>query len=234
MKDNTQRAKTAMIMLWIMLGLECIMLLSSYLQYDLLHQLNEGTYFTEDEMTANDLREMVVGILYLIAYIITAVVYIQWFRRAYFNLHTKVKGLSHDEGWAAGAWFVPFLNLFRPYQIMKELYRESSKLLEAHGNDFRNSLNLNFVNLWWGMWVITNFISSGTTRRALRAETIDDFIQSTSIEMFASGVSIPMTLLAIKVVYDYSNIEPMLYQLPTDGGSNFTYYEKDDLLDTPL
>lgn len=42
-----------------------------------------------------------------------------------------IRNLSHDESWAAGSWFVPILNLFRPVSIMKEMYVRPKEFLTA-------------------------------------------------------------------------------------------------------
>lgn len=129
LKPNGQRAKNAITLLWIVLIVDVISLISGYFQYDLIQTVADGGYISDEAATANDLREQIIGVTYMIVLLVSAVTFIQWFRRAYFNLHQRVVNLSHSEGWAAGAWFVPILNLFRPYQIMKELFVETKKLL---------------------------------------------------------------------------------------------------------
>ncbi len=68
-----------------------------------------------------------------------------WFRRAYFNLHQKVSYLSHSEGWAAGSWFVPIVNLYRPYQIMKEIYVETKELFTKRGLSEKVGYSTNYL-----------------------------------------------------------------------------------------
>ena len=81
------------------------------MQYDLLQTVANGGFISDEAVEANDTRESFLGIIYLIAYIISGITFIMWFRRAYFNLHQKVSWLNHSEGWAAGCWFVPIVNL---------------------------------------------------------------------------------------------------------------------------
>ena len=141
LKPNGQRAKNAITLIWIVLALEIISLISGYFQYDLLQTVANGGEISTETATANETREQMIGIIYLIAYIISAITFIQWFRRAYFNLHLKVNHLSHTEGWAAGSWFVPIISLYRPYQIMKEIYQETKELLIEKGIDFKQSFS---------------------------------------------------------------------------------------------
>ncbi|AYN04196.1 DUF4328 domain-containing protein [Flavobacterium sp. 140616W15] len=125
LRPNEQRAKNAMLLIWIVLSINIVSLISNFLQYNLLHTVANGGFITPDEANANDSTQQIILIIYLIFFIISGVTFIQWFRRAYYNLHLKVDNLSHSEGWAAGCWFVPIISLYRPLQIMKELYNDS-------------------------------------------------------------------------------------------------------------
>ncbi|MEC8831353.1 MAG: DUF4328 domain-containing protein, partial [Bacteroidota bacterium] len=128
-RPNKKRAQSAEYLIWILLGLGLISLYSSYLQYDLLLKIQEGFYVSDHEITSNDLREGIIGVVITILYVVSVITFIRWFRRAYYNLSSRTD-IRYDEGWAAGSWFVPILNLFRPYQIMKEIDDESSNLIE--------------------------------------------------------------------------------------------------------
>ena len=58
--------------------------------------------------------------------IITGIIYLMWLHRAYQNLPALgVTKLDATPGWAVGYYFIPILNLFRPYQTMVEILRES-------------------------------------------------------------------------------------------------------------
>ncbi|MDR0666202.1 MAG: DUF4328 domain-containing protein [Campylobacteraceae bacterium] len=133
LKPNEQRAKKAIILIWIVLILEIVSFISSYMQYDLLQTFANGGYISPEAADANDNREQIIGIFCLIAYIISAVTFIMWFRRAYYNLHQEADSLLYAEGWAAGSWFIPIINLYRPYKIMKELYVKTKELLQKRG-----------------------------------------------------------------------------------------------------
>ncbi|MBN2680940.1 MAG: DUF4328 domain-containing protein [Bacteroidales bacterium] len=115
LRPNLQRAKNAKIFVYISMAMGIGMLISMYLQSELLAKAARGEFVTVEDVNSNDQRHVLVSSLYIIVYIISAITFIQWFRRAYFNLHLKTKNLSSSEGWAAGCWFVPVLNLFKPY-----------------------------------------------------------------------------------------------------------------------
>ena len=195
LKPNGQRAKNAITLIWIVLALEIVSLISGYFQYDLLQTAANGGEISTETANANDTREQIIGIVYLIAFVISAVTFIQWFRRAYFNLHLRVNHLSQTEGWAAGSWFVPIVSLYRPYQIMKELYQETKALLTKNGLNNEN-ISTSSLGWWWTLWVISSFLGQFVFRYSMKAESIDELTISTVASMIENVVGIPLAPLA--------------------------------------
>ena len=216
LRPNEQRAKLAVTLIWIMLALEIISLISGTLQFILLEKIQFGENVSVSAGEANDLREQVIGIIYLIAYIISAITFIRWFRRAYYNLHKKVDYLSNTEGWAAGAWFVPIISLFRPYQIMKEMYVRTKDLLIENGIEIRENLSTNILGIWWTLWIISNILGQISFRFSQNAETIEAMIIGTLIDLVVNLIGIPLALVTIKVIKNYSQIEHKLQETNND------------------
>jgi len=149
--------------------------------------------------------------IYFIAYLISGVTFILWFRRAYFNLHQKVNYLQFSEGWAAGSWFVPIVNLYRPYRIMKEIYIETKELFTKNGLSEKVDYSTNSLGWWWTLWIISAFIGQFIFRFALKsADTIDNLITTTVANIFLGILGIPLALITIKVIKDYSKVELLL------------------------
>jgi hypothetical protein len=212
LKPNGQRAKNAIILIWIILVLDVLSLISGYFQYDLLSTVANGGFISPVQATLNDLREQIIAILYLLASIVSAIMFIQWFRRAYFNLHLHVDYLLHPEGWAAGSWFVPIVSFYRPYQIMKELYEESIELLEKRGIHIPN-ISMNYISVWWAFWILSSIFGQIILRITLKSNTVDDYIFTTICSMIQNIVNIPLALLAIQVIKNYAKLEPHLFEL---------------------
>src|SRR5690554_7483141 len=99
LRPNEQRAKNAIILIWIVLALEIVNLISSYMQYDLLQTIANGGLVSDGAAEANDTREQICGIIYFVTYLISGIMFIMRFRRAYFNLHQKVTYLAHSDAW---------------------------------------------------------------------------------------------------------------------------------------
>ena len=228
LRPNQERAKSAIILIYIVMGIELIDCISDYFQLRLLQRFQSGITVSVSEATANDLRVTILSLIYMVAYITSAVFFIRWFRRAYFNLHQVARVLSYGEGWAAGAWFVPIVNLFRPYQIMKELYEETEILVSKRAGTERINLTTTFVGIWWTLWIVNNLLGQFIFRSSREANDIGEMVFNTQMNMFVNVISIPLALITVKVISDYSKVEPLL-DAPEE--EKLTLSESEDILD---
>ena len=65
---------------------------------------------------------MCMGVVYLIAYITAVVLYCIWIHRANRNARALgTQGMRFTPGWCVGWWFIPFMNLYKPYQAVSEI-----------------------------------------------------------------------------------------------------------------
>jgi len=210
LKPNEQRSKTVLALIWTVLILEVFSLVSSGLQYNLLRIASAGGEISYEAANVNDLREQVIAIIYFIAYVVSGITFIMWFRRAYFNLHQKVNHLSFKEERAAGCWFIPFANLYQPYQIMKELYTETKKYLLNEDNLIRFELTTNLLGFWWTLWIANGIIGQIIFRISKNADTLPELITTTTLSIISSVIGIGLAFVTIRVIKDYSKVEVLL------------------------
>lgn len=103
----------------------------------------------------------IVAIIRAINFILLAVFFIMWQRRAYHNLHKAgSRNLRYSEGWAAGAWWIPLGNLVMPYQIIRDIWNVTQNVFRRQGEDFEREQD-NITGWWWAM-----FLASGFTTQA--------------------------------------------------------------------
>lgn len=232
LKPNDQRAKVAVILIWIVMSISIITIISCYFQNVLLKKALRGESISSVVANSNDMRQSIIVISFLVFYIISAFTFIMWFRRAYFNLHLKVKNLAHSEGWAAGSWFVPLMNLGRPFNIMKELFYESTRVLERAGVSEKKEVNFNLISLWWGLWIFEGISDRALARYSKDHQQISELIFATNWEIVNSLVMIPLAIVTIKVIKNYSIIEEKLRLLPLDSANQKIILGDNDLLDS--
>jgi len=199
------------------------------MQYLLLVRISNGD-FTMPEVTANSLRQAVIGIAMFLFYIGVTVVFIQWFRRAYYNLHTISKDLSFSEGWAAGAWFVPFMNLGRPFVIMKEMMFVAESLLIKANYVTEKDARRRSVGIWWTLWIVFSIATNINNQIQSKSENLNVIINSSLASIVLTLMIIPLTFVTVRMIKFYTELEEHLPKLQT-GDRPFNL-DDSDLLDT--
>lgn len=169
-----RRAGWAKWVLVAAIALDVIAVGSDLAQVRLLGKLDAGDLVSDQALEANDVRQAAIGIAQTVVFIVAAVFFLRWFRRAYDNLlGLGAKELRFGPGWAIGAWFVPILNLFRPKQIANDIWRASDPAAPAEqGTDWKERPLPGLYGLWWGLFVVSGFAYFGASRLNAAADTV--------------------------------------------------------------
>lgn len=231
LRPNAQRARTAQILIFIVLVLTLVMMGGNISTFFLVDEILEGNY-DEERIAMNDRFTQVSAILWMVAYITSGITFILWFRRAYYNLNEVVK-TDYTDGWAAGAWFVPIMNLYRPFQIMKELFAKGIKALPSElAASF--SKNSGVLGVWWTLWIIGNILSRIESSDFLLNDL--EGIKTASIIGLATGaMEVINALLIVRIIGKYNRLELHLDTIAKGNDPNFVnerLANDDTLLDT--
>lgn len=104
-------------LLWVYLGLAVVSAIGEGINIAM-----GGTDPQLDELPPHQLGIACVALLQLLVIIATGVVFLMWIYRA--NLNVRGFGaadMKFTPGWSVGWYFIPIMNLVRPYQAMKEI-----------------------------------------------------------------------------------------------------------------
>lgn len=101
-----------------------------------------------------------LSLSYIVLVVASYITLIMWVRRAYYNLHQRPDiHPEYSDGWAAGAWFVPFLNFVRPFTIMREVWQDTQRA--AWGRTVEPAT---LVGWWWTAFLTKMIIGRITSR----------------------------------------------------------------------
>jgi hypothetical protein len=154
--------------------------------------------------SATDMLYLGLVLLQVGIFFVTAVVFLMWLHRAYRNLPALgAAGLDTTPGWAVGYFFIPFVNLFKPFQVTSEIWRESMPTPETHdgfGNGSARSYTPALVGWWWVFWIIA-CISMLAGERALdKSVTIEGMLLASRLIIASHALFVVAGVLAILVV----------------------------------
>jgi hypothetical protein len=188
-KDPKSLNKLLVFMLWVSLAMEIVALLGDFSQLSLLSR-----EFTDVEADANDSRQMMIGGIYLLVFIVTGIVFLKWIHRANVNARGfGARGMTHTPGWAVGWFFIPIFSLFRPYQAMKELWKVSQD-----PTDWQTREGGALLSGWWALWIISNILGQVTMR--MNPDTIEKLKTLTTTSIVAEIIGVVLCIVAMAMV----------------------------------
>lgn len=112
-------------------------------------------------MTTADLAENVLLLALAVVFGVVTIVWFMWIYRTYRNLPALgAAGLRYSPGWAVGYYFIPILNLFRPYQVMQETWKASDVRYDAETNWQSLSVPA-LLGWWWAVHLVSTVVGPG-------------------------------------------------------------------------
>jgi len=187
---------------------------SSYLQ-----SLESSAVIEELEFVGFTIAYGIVGLAKLIALMIAGVFFIRWFYLAHQNV-SRLDGSrpKHHSWWSIWGFFVPVINMFRPQQLMREVWTITSGKWEAEPSRVLGRKRpSDCVDLWWGTFLATNFLGNSVTLASWRATTAHEILLATWATLFADVFGIVAVLVAVTLVGNVTALQrPILGNLPTE------------------
>lgn len=223
LRENQRRAKNAKI--WIIISISVSILTIPYVFYlgEITKGINEYTV-TRDDVIVFGLISLAFGAIALGAFIGSAITFIQWFRRAYFNAHIVFKGLRYSEGWAAGSWFIPIFWWIGPIQIATDFYKKTEAKLREEG--VLTGKSQYHILVWWWVFYVASAIFNQVDQEKFGV-TLDIEMTFGIMGAIASVISGFFVLMFIN---NYSQMERELMNLEVNE-SSLSVSDNPDLLD---
>ncbi|MFF9338694.1 DUF4328 domain-containing protein [Streptomyces sp. NPDC014773] len=132
-----------------------------------------------------------------IAYLATVVVFLVWFHRVRKNSDVWALDIhSRTPGWAIGAWFIPFANLWIPRRIAVDVWRASRP--DPYAADGARELTL--LNSWWTCFAAGAVVDRISSTLYKRAETLDAWTTAAAWSLAGYLLTIAAGVLAILFV----------------------------------
>lgn len=99
--------------------------------------------------------QLISSALFVLTFLPTVIVFCVCINRLSHNVRALgARNMRFTPGWTVGYFFIPILNLFRPYQAVKEIELASSP--KAGPENWHNRQGSGFVGLWWTFWIISS------------------------------------------------------------------------------
>lgn len=201
--DQTQnRSASFTLTRWLLIlniVVSGVCVVSDAAQLQLLRRARTEARPSKEELRANDSRQAMLRLVRAALRFPTGIAFLWWF----FRVHKNLLGL----GWTADrltyrsdsaviGFFIPFVNLVRPYQMMMEVWEKS----DPHPAEARQQDSA-VVGWWWGGYLLSGVLTSAAALMLLQKKhSFDQFVGLSWLQLIANFTVIPAGLLAITVV----------------------------------
>ncbi|TRZ43181.1 DUF4328 domain-containing protein [Robertkochia solimangrovi] len=215
--SNHKRSVILIRIFQVLLVLTVIAILSNIMELQLLYKMQvEEVNLTILEN--NDLRQSIIGFLQLGLTIASIVVFLNWFRRSYGNLHRLGVHPNQSESATIWTWFVPILNLFRPFQIMKEIWYETQFTIRKSDVTFQIKEGDLLLGTWWILFIATGILGRIIFQNAMSSETVEEYITGSTLTLFSDILDFAGAITVIVIVKNVSKWEARIVEEITANG----------------
>jgi hypothetical protein len=170
------------------MGLELLLALA--LLHDWSGLAGGGDYLADGGDPLFEGTSLLVAVPTFLALILCYVVVGRWIYRASVNAHAISDEMTISPGWAVGSYFIPILNLFRPFQAMREIWLAS----HLRGN-WQPEPTPGLLVGWWALWIVTNILGNVSWR--LDASMWE---AATMIDIANAVLNVPLCLILIAIM----------------------------------
>lgn len=124
---------------------------STFLEIALLDRALGAGHLLTAELAADQDRRALVGGLQMLAFVVASGLFLRWIHRMNANAHALSASGMHYEPGASVAWFfVPVFQLWKPLDMLRELFRASHP---DHIEDWQAAPVPHLLSLWWTLWL---------------------------------------------------------------------------------
>jgi len=125
------------------------------------------------------------------------VLFCLWIPRANRNARALgATGMRFTPRWCVIWYLIPIMNLFRPYQAMKDIWLASDP---AGGTPRWQQRRVSpILPLWWTLWLVSSFASNAAYGWTWQPE--DEPLRATGATVFSDVVDIPLAIVAMLLV----------------------------------
>jgi hypothetical protein len=190
--DPTRLTKILQGLLWASVVVACLALI---VDLEELVRIQLGQ-LTPDQLANNDPMQGIVGLSQAGLGLVTGIVFLKWVYRAYKNIQGfGAEGLRFSPGWAVGYYFVPFVSLVRPVQVMSEIWRVSQ--------DPRNWLQRRgswLIGIWWALFLLYSIVTQVSLELALDSSTNGQWALAAIFAILGDFFSVPLSIVVLRLV----------------------------------
>ncbi len=193
-----ERARRAQWLLGLGALLVIAALWSSWHQLQLVQDLARGANVPDAEIEASDARQQLFAFVQLGLGLVSAVAFLMWTSTLTKRLiELGVTNMKYAPTWSVLGFLIPILNLFRPYQVMSELWR-ASEVVPGPDDPWVKRQAPMIVGVWFAILIVESIVGRLVSRASF--DTIEQVMQTAWLTVLSDALGAFTALAALRLV----------------------------------
>ena len=213
------------IALFIDIAITTIVGFNSFSTINTLEEIQSGIQGTDSALLKSIELWANISKLTLLTMIGVGIALVKWLNTCYRYAKESIGASGFkNEKWTTAGWVIPFISLFKPYQIINEIYKAGAVGYSAN-DDWKKQNGSGLLLTWWIFYAITHFILWISSRQILRRFNMEDELTFPQIiglydaHVWVCGTSVVIALLWFFVANHLTQrlMEREPLSVPTNG-----------------
>jgi hypothetical protein len=193
-----QRARQAQWLLQLGAVAAAVGLWSSWQQLQLIQDLARGANIPDAVVEASDARQQLIGFAQLGLGLVSAVVFLMWTSAITKRLtQLGVTNMKYAPKWSVWGFVIPIINLFRPYQVMSELWK-ASEVVPGPDDPWAKKPTPLIVGVWFAILILDSIVGRLASSRTF--DTIEQVTQIAWLTVFFDALGVVTAFVALRLV----------------------------------
>lgn len=193
--------KYTVLALWLLVLMSVVAVISDSMQLNLLNNIKTITAIVAE---SNDTRVLIVNRIYIAMSVIAWAMVLMWTYRTNKNCRGfGAQGMRFTPGWTVGWHFVPVMNLFRPYQVMQEIWKVSTDPVT-----WQKQAGSLLIKWWWFVYLVGTFFGQYFVKLSVRnmnTESISKLGEITTLSIMVNCALLVSGIVTIGVISVIAN-----------------------------
>ena len=209
-------ANVSILKIYLKIGIfvAFILILTELYRAQFIENLIDGKYYNTSNVESKaeliDSFASIVYYIFLFTFLLTAVSYLKWIYNSNKNLNSMIdKTLKFSPGWSIGYYFIPIATFYKPYQAMKEIWVESTRISDAKKNE-----ESKIIQLWWALWLINLFLNNISSRVSNSAVELNELLNATALNVICAASHIPLCIISLSLISKIYKMQKRFFEVP--------------------
>ncbi len=196
-----RRATLAVGVLVVVIIIDLLAVLADLGQLSAANRLIGGERVPFAELDSVDNHVVQTGLMQTVSLVVAVITFLLWYSRAYRNVIAMgIRAPRYGTRWAVWYWFIPIVLLFRPKQVVNDIYRGSDPAMPYGDPGFASRPISGLLNWWWAGWIASGILDRAAGSSAIEANTSSEFATQAKIFIASDLFDAVVAILAILVI----------------------------------